>query len=163
MCSLNYVVCLHCWFTCILLTMPCLLTCVLWMTSYLCNCGLWMMSCLCACTLQMVSHWFPCDLWMMSCCFTCVWVMTGWDVQEGRIGGTWLPGEFLAPLSWRHHSSAQTGRRMPGHSEDVTSQIDCNEYVHPSTKEHFQIVLNSTACHRLLTNTVCILLFTNNN
>lgn len=45
--------------------------------------------------------------------------MPGWDVLEGRSGDTWLPGEFLAPLSWRRHSSARTGMRTPEQSEEV--------------------------------------------
>lgn len=73
----------------------------------------------------MVSHWFPCVVWMVSCRFTCVCLMTGWDVLEGRSGGTWPPGEFLAPLSWKRHSSARTGMRMPEHSEKVNkSNLD---------------------------------------
>lgn len=114
-------VCLHC--TCILWKMPCLLTCVLWMMSYLYNCVLWVVSCLCACVLRIVSHWFPCVLLIVSCRFTCVWLMTGWDVLEGRSGGTWLPGEFLAPLSWKRHSNAQIGKKRPGHSEKVKGSI----------------------------------------
>lgn len=78
-----------------------------------------MMSALCACVLQMVSHWFPCFLWMMSFRFTCVWVMPGWDVLEGRSDDTWLQGEFLAPSSWRRHSSARNEMKMPEHSEEV--------------------------------------------
>lgn len=48
-----------------------------------------------------------------------MWSMVGRDVQEGRSGGTLLPDEFLAPLSLRHHSSDQIGKRMPGHSVRV--------------------------------------------
>lgn len=88
------------------------------MMSYLCNCAVWMMSCLCACSLWTVSHWLPCVM-QMSCRFTYAWVMTGRDALEGRSGGTWLPAGFLAPLSWRHHSSARTAKKMPGHSEEV--------------------------------------------
>lgn len=100
-------------------TMPCLLNCVPLQMSNLCNRVLWTVSCLCACVLQIVSHWSSCILWMMSCRFTCAWAVTGWDVLWGRSGGTWLPGEFLAPSSWRRHSSARTGMRRPEHSEEV--------------------------------------------
>lgn len=99
--------------------MPALFTSVLLMVSYSRNGVWWMMSALCAYVLQMVSHWFQSFLWMLSCPFTCVWMMPGWDAQECRSGGTWLPGEFLAPSSSRHRSSARNGMRMPAHSEEV--------------------------------------------
>lgn len=97
---------------------PCLFTCVLLMVSHSRNSVLWMTSASSACALQMVSHWLGSFLPMLSCRLTCVWMMPGWDARGRRSGGTWLPGEFLAPLSWRHRSSAQNGMRMPVHSEE---------------------------------------------
>lgn len=84
------------------------------------NSVFWMMSALCAYVLQTVSHWFPRFLLMLSCRFTCVWMMPGWDARECRSGDTWLPGEFLAPSSWRRRSSARNGMRMPAHSKEVS-------------------------------------------
>lgn len=78
-----------------------------------------MMSALRAGVLQMVSHWFPRLVWMMSCPFTCMWLTTGWDVLEGRSGGTWLPDEFPAPLFWRRRNSVRTGMTKPERSEGV--------------------------------------------
>lgn len=88
-------------------------------TSRLCKRVLRMVSALRACALQTVSHWFLCMLWMMSCRFTCVWLMPRRDVLGGRSGDTWLPGEFLAPSSWRRRSSGRTGRRRPERSGGV--------------------------------------------
>lgn len=99
----------------------CLFTCVLLMVSHSRNSVLWTTSASCAYVLQMVSHWFGSFLPMLSCCLTCVWMTPGWDARQRRSGGTWLPGEFPAPLSWRHRSSAQNGMRMPVHSEEVTT------------------------------------------
>lgn len=66
--------------------------------------------------LQAVSHWSLRMPGMMSCRFTCVRLMPRPGVPQGRSGGTWLPGEFLAPSSWRRRSSGRTGRTRPERS-----------------------------------------------
>lgn len=68
--------------------------------------------------------------------------MPGWDVREGRNGDTWLPGEFLAPSSWRRRSSARTGMRKPEQSGGVNKSHEYsnaqNTHTHtgPPSKEH---------------------------
>lgn len=98
---------------------PCLFTCVLLMVSRSRNSVLWTPSAPRASVLQTVSHWFGSFPPTLSCRLTCVWMMPGWDAREWRSGGTWLPGEFLAPSSWRHRSSGQNGMRTPVHSGGV--------------------------------------------
>lgn len=52
--------------------------------------------------------------------------MPGWDAQKGKSGDTWLPGGFLAPSSWRHHSSARNVMRMLARSEEVNKSYVLN-------------------------------------
>lgn len=47
---------------------------------------------------------------------THAWPTTPQNAPEGRTRGTWLPGEFLAPSSWRRRSSVRIWTRTPGRS-----------------------------------------------
>lgn len=110
---------LYCWFTCILPTTPPWFTCSPSSTSPLCKRVLRTLSGSRGCALQTVSHWFVCTRRTTSRRFTCVWLMLRRGAPVGRNGDTWLPGEFLAPSSWRRRSSGRTGRKRPKRSEGV--------------------------------------------